>query len=435
MSAPCGLDEGTCLFAPDGTLYVAPPGSGGQITAYNPSGHLRSGWPVDAPDGANYNGAVGQGWEIAPDGSLLVTTPTAITDVEQSGQVRPGWPVALADGNSQILVESSGTIVVVRDNSTVGETWVYALTLANSTPLLWSTRIDGDVSAALATSDGTIFLGAITPVGPDGKGGESALTTIGSDGRAIASWTTSLDAIAVTPSGDLAVVAYDTKVTTTGMEEYNVLRTHVAVLDRTGKTMPGWPRVIEGPASAPAVGPDGSLYFVLGDTVATGSILALDSSGKVKAGWPAKLPSGYAGVAGDQHAGHTNVSQHPIVANELVYVATSSHATGGQMIAAFKTSAGDHGGWVYQVPAGSQLIGLPSVPPIGSPTGPLYVLEQTTQSTGAVVALGADGQVLPGWPYVFDPGPAGLTVLAGGDVGVYSLDFATVLTATGTPAH
>jgi hypothetical protein len=218
------------------------------------------------------------------------------------------------------------------------------------------------------------------------------------------------------------------------MEEYNVLRTHVSVLDRDGRTLPGWPHVIDGPASAPAVAPDGSLYFVLGDTVATGSILALDSSGKVEAGWPAKLPSGYAGVAGDQHAGHTNVSQPPIVANGLVYVAASS-ATGGQMIAAFKTSAGDHAGWVYRVPSESRFAGLPSVPPVASPTGALYILEDMTPSTGAVVALGVDGQMLPGWPYVFDPGPAGLTVLAGGDVGVYSLDFAAVLTETGTPAH
>ena len=403
------------------------PGAGGQIYAYDPSGHLRPGWPIQAPNGAGYE--ADSGYALAPDGGLLVATPTAITDIELTGEVHPGWPVSLPEGSGQILVQPSGTIVIVQVAPATSEAWVYALTLAGDKPERWSTRVPGNfsVGATLAAPDGTLFIS-----GTD-SAQRGSMVTLGSDGKQIASWSMgSWSAMAVTPASNLVVKAYDTKATTSGMLEYNVLRTHVSLLDRNGKTLPGWPHLIDGPASAPAVGPDGFLYFVLGNTVATGSVLALDSSGNAEAGWPVKLPSGYAGVPGDQSAGHTNVSEPPIVANGLIYVAAST-ATGGQMIAAFKTSRGDHAGWVYQVPSDSRFTGSTYVPAVAAPVGTLYVLEQTAPSSGAVVALGREGSLLPGWPYDFSPGPLSLTVLADGGVGVSSMDFATRLTTSGSP--
>ena len=425
LSAPCGRDEGYCLFAADGSLYVV----ADQIWAYDPAGHLRSGWPIAAPTGTGYDA---NGFAIAPDGSLLVAVPGGIVDITVSGKTHPGWPVPVANGICQLLVEPSGTIVAVEDDVASSEAWVYALTVSGSTPMLWSTRIAGDASNAFAASDGTIFL-----VG-GGRGGGTALSTVGADGKLIAGWSTSVwNAMAVTPSGDLAVVAYDTQPTAAGMAAYNVLRTHVSVLDRNLKTVAGWPRVIDGPASAPAVGPDGAVYLLLGDTVATGSVLALDASGNTEPGWPFSLPDGYAGIPGDQSAGHTNVSQPLIVANGMVYVA-ASRSTGGQMIAAFKTIGSTHAGWTYRIPSDRRFapMGYSSLgyPAVASATGTLFVMEQIDDSTGAVVAIGIDGQVSPGWPYVFSPGPLGSTVLADGGVGVWSKDFATRLTAAGSPS-
>ncbi len=433
MAAPCGQDQGTCLFAADGSLFAADAGRNGQIKAFDSSGRIRPGWPIDAPSGANYSGGVGHGWQVALDGSLLVTTSTGITDIDQSGQVRPGWPVALAEGNSQILVEPSGTIAVVRDNPAADEAWVYALTLAGNAPVVWSTRMSGDVSDATVAPDGTIFLASADRGG--GLGGTRfAVSTLDSDGKLIAGWSTSLwNAMVMTPSGDLAVVAYDSRANAAGTA-YDILRTHLSVLDRTGNTPAGWPRIINGPASVPAVGPDGAMYLIQGETVSTGSVLALDRSGQVEPGWPVSLPAGYAGVAGDRTSGRLNVSLPPIVANGLVYVAASSQTSGRSLVSAFRVSGSDHTGWAYQVPTDSQFTGPMWTPVFASPAGVLYVLEQTSPSSGAVVALGTDGRTLPGWPYVFSPGPGGLTFLADGGVGIYSMDFATRLTASGSPA-
>jgi hypothetical protein len=257
------------------------------------------------------------------------------------------------------------------------------------------------------------------------------ITTIGADGKQLATWSIGqYNAVALTSVGDLVTVAYETIQSATGQAAYDVVRTQVSVTDRTGKPVPGWPRTIQGPTSAAAAGPDGSLYLVLGDTITTGSILALDRAGNTESGWPVKLPTGYSGVAGGQSAGHANVSQPAIVGEGLVYVAATTSG-GDQSIVAFKTSGTDHGGWSYRLPAGAHLVGSPAAPPVAALNGKLYIPEQTDASAGAVEALGSDGRPLPGWPYSFSPGPLTLTVLANNRIGVTSADFAAVLTEGG----
>ena len=447
VDAQC-MTDGAILFAPDGSLFSAPSGRNGQITAFDASGRLRPGWPIDAPVGGDYQTAVGSGWAVAPDGSLLVGTATGIDDFELSGQMRPGWPITLAGaGLSRILVQPSGAIIVLNFTSANDVGWIHELTLSGSTPVVWSTHIAGGYSDAAVAPDGTIYLmravagTASNPLPPT----KFVVSALGPDGKAISGWSTSRwDAWAVTPTGDLAVVAYDTTMTTIGMEVFDVTRTHVAVLDRSGKPLPGWPRTIDGPASAPAVGPDGSVYLVRGFGVATGSVLAFDSSGRVKAGWPVSLPSGYVVMVGYMGPDTTDVALPPIVANGLVYVAEGAQIGGALAISAFPTS-GNPTGWTYRLPADSQFgsstfVTLTLV--IAPADGRLYVSEWTLSSTdstpqyqGAVVALGSDGQILPGWPHFFaDTSPGELTVLADGGVGVSTGAGATRLTADGATA-
>jgi hypothetical protein len=440
MDAQC-MTDGAILFAPDGSLFSGPSGANRQITAFDASGQPRPGWPIAAPvDMA--------GWAVAPDGSLLVGTATGIDDFELSGQMRPGWPVDLAGaGVCNFVVQPSGAILVFKLPSAQDDGWVHELTLTGDAPLVWSTHIPGGYSSEAVAQDGTIYLtravaGTASNHLPPTKFVVSAL---GSDGKLISGWSPSIwDGMAVTPAGDLAVVAYDTTITTTGMEDFNVTRTHVAVLDRSGKPLPGWPRTIDGPASAPAVGLDGSVYLVRGFGVATGSVLAFDSSGRVKAGWPVSLPSGYVAMVGYMGPDTTDVALPPIVANGLVYVAAEAQTGGALAISAFPTS-GNPNGWTYKLPAGSEFGSstfFTLTPVIVPADGRLYVSEWTPSSSdftpqyqGAVVALGSDGQILPGWPHFFaDTSPGELTVLADGGVGVITGAGATRLTADGATA-
>jgi hypothetical protein len=55
--------------------------------------------------------------------------------------------------------------------------------------------------------------------------------------------------------------------------------------------------------------------------------------------------------------------------------------------------------------------------------------------TGAVAALGTNGEMLPGWPWVSSVIPLAVTVLADGGLGVSSMDFATRLTPSGSTAR
>jgi hypothetical protein len=422
IAAPCGPDQGTCLFGPDGSLFVVTSGSDAQVTAYDPSGRVRPGWPITAPTGANYNGT--DGFAVAGDGSLLVATPGSITDLDPSGHARS---ISVSSGFAKIIVESSGRVIVVDDDPTLGETWVYALDLAGDVSQAWSTKITGDISAAAVGHDGEIFLASANRSG--GSGPQLfAIASISNSGKIIADWSSDLwNAMTVTPSGSLAVVSYDTRLATTSTA-YDVTQTHLAVLGTDLKPLTGWPRVVDGPASTPVAGADGSLYVVLGDTIATGSVLALDATGNREQNWPQSLPLGFAGLPGDQSPGHLNVSQSPTTANGLVYVAAASHDTGQQAILAFPTS-GAHSGWQYAIPGGCEFMPSWGTSPLAtSADGSLYALVQISPTSGEVLSLSTEGKDRPGWPYVFSPGPLGISVLNSG-VGVYSTDFATVRAA------
>lgn len=443
LSAPCATaqDQGICIFAPDGSMYLIAPGVGGQIYAYDPTGHLRPGWPIPAPEGSGYG--ADRGYAAAPDDSLLVWTLNGITDIEATGRVHPGWPVTLPEGDSkythgQILVQPSGRILFAQVDYATPDAWIYSLTVDGDAPVVWSSHLAGtfDAFPLPAASNGTVFVTGTTPPPAGQTTVASTVAALASDGKLIGTWSKDQGyPVAVTPDGNLVITSADTKAATTG-NEIKILRSHVAVVDPTGKALPGWPRVVEGPSSGPAVGPDGSLYFVLGDGTATGSLLALDASGNVEPGWPVSLPAGYSGTTGPRSAGpYTTVSEPPIVANGLVCVAGVSANGDNQIVVAVEASGSEHQSWVYRPPAGARL----SYPFTPSSTGTLYVPMGVQDSnlnwTGAVAALGTNGEMLPGWPWVSSVIPLAVTVLADGGLGVSSMDFATRLTPSGSTAR
>jgi hypothetical protein len=77
------------------------------------------------------------------------------------------------------------------------------------------------------------------------------------------------------------------------------LETRIAAVDQNGRPYAGWPITIEGAASEPVFGPDGTVYmthevYASGSSAATDSVMALDADGKAKPGWPIALPEGNA---------------------------------------------------------------------------------------------------------------------------------------------
>jgi hypothetical protein len=75
------------------------------------------------------------------------------------------------------------------------------------------------------------------------------------------------------------------------------LETRIAAVDQNGQPYAGWPITIEGAASEPAFGPDGTVYmtrevFASGSTTPADSVMALDAYGKPKPGWPISVPAG-----------------------------------------------------------------------------------------------------------------------------------------------
>ena len=108
-------------------------------------------------------------------------------------------------------------------------------------------------------------------------------------------------------------------------------RTVFTVLDLDGRTASGWPRGSTGLASFPALGGDGTLYYVS----ATYKVYAHDRAGEVKRGWPVPVPG----------AGNGCGPVGPSVAPDgTIYVV-------GDEVSALSSDGRPLSGWPYRLPA------------------------------------------------------------------------------------
>jgi hypothetical protein len=433
LQAPCDSiqDQGVCMFAPDGSLYLVGPGTKPLVYAYDPSGRPRAGWPITAPDGVNYE--ANAGYAIAKDGSLLAWTVTGISDIQSDGRMHAGWPVPLtgdpSSSHAQILVEPDGRILVAQSNSKTGDLWVLSLTTDGDSPTVWSRHLTGNyvVNPLIPGPDGELFV-----FGNGGGSGTYSATVLGSDGKVLAAWSGDGMPVAVTPAGDLVLFSRDVRSGVTGNERGTVLSTGISLVDASGRTLPGWPYSTNGPVSRPAIASDGSMYFVTGDGSDRTSVLALDSSGAVLPGWPTSLAAGYAPLL-DAENNVLKVGQPPLLTSKNVVVALLANDGSATQLVGVQRSGPTRTTWSHPLPLGSVAPQNALVAMLVS-GDTVYVAGQI-DATGYVEAIGADGLAPTGWPYIFKPGPLFMTVLSDGGVGVASHDFATSLLPDGSVAR
>jgi hypothetical protein len=142
-------------------------------------------------------------------------------------------------------------------------------------------------------------------------------------------------------------------------------RTVFTVWDQDGEALAGWPRGSRGFASMPAVGADGTVYYVS----QLGNVYAHDRGGDVKAGWPFAAPGGGSGCG----------PASPYIAPDgRIFVLAD-------VVEARSTDGSSRPGWPYR-PAGN-LLGpaldtdggvIPKAPAFG-PDGTVYLVEFHTR--------------------------------------------------------
>ncbi len=369
---------GAIVVGPDGTLYTS-----GLVPA-DGAGRGRVGWLV-TPDGSYIVPAA-----FAPDGSAFGELNDKLWAFGPDGTVRSGWPVdvaasgwALSPGGSVYLMqwptEGSTTVTILDDHAAAVSTW--------SVPKVLDYSCD-----YLIQQDGIFWL--TYPVMDDSWWPTCEIHAFSPDGRELSKglqgdrW----NGMATGSSG--VVVAWYYEFTADSQER--PARTRVAVLDLDGRPVAGWPVTLEGSASAPAFGRDGSIYFTLLASPSN-QIVAYDQAGHARPGWPVALSGDLLTVA--QSEVEPLRPQPPIVGDGLVYVA------GQRKIDAFDGSGKSPAGWPYTLPSNwdDSLCGGMSDPVWNF--GPVYSAGPAGSSRlylglhDGIVALEADGTVAAGWPY------------------------------------
>jgi hypothetical protein len=458
--------------------------------------------PTFGPDGTAYVDVTAwPGW----DASGLPIEYARLAALDAAGRMRPGWPVELGLGSVKgLAVGSDGLITILvqsgGNQAGVGGTYgLHRLDAGGREIAGWPTVSDQatDCAAPLVTADGSAYLVCQTaggagsmrlsafdtqgsmragwPVtlastdfrpaprlGPDGTlyvfamnaDGSGRLHAFGPDGRDRAGWPVSTPAwtsgYLLAPDGTIRLVWYGDLV---GGECTDAQTTVVSAIGADGRTLPGWPRVIDGVATSPVLDA-GSTIYMASANVQSGSsgqvtVVAIGADGRTRAGWPA-TPAGFASDCPDLELTLALSPGGPLY--------LLGNLTVGGRVIALSTDGQTLPGWPY--PTQYLDTGCNDCTPGGAPQAPATGTDGTAYlATGGghgapstqVVALDILGRVRPGWPY---PLPSStdtemsvrLTVGPGGDVYVALLstpvqevmtgDVATliVLRPDGTPA-
>lgn len=403
---PTAFGGVTGITAADGSLFIAGTSS---IEALDPSGRERAGWPIALPVPAPVVSLA-----VAQDGSLLVASASELAAVEPSGRIRAGWPVVIGhpDFDGPFVMPSGMVLVADREGGV--NTSLIVLTSSGAVAAGWPQTLMGQLVGQPAFGpDGTIAV-RLAPAGGS-EIGHISLTILSPHGaEEYGSPITSWDHVAISPANDVVVWSYVTA--PSGGGGPLVQQTRVAILATDGQPSSGWPRVITGPASAPAFGADGTLYLVQGrgEPGTGGSVLALDRGNKVATGWPVSLPASAAGIPATTQPQEPHVAQPPVVGPDgTVFVAASSQNQA--LVAAFDRSGAVLPGWPFVLPGGQDFAVFSSVVPNRPPPTPLLGKTGLTFLVGRragidnLFAVERGGQLASGWPV---PIPQGSLVSA-----------------------
>jgi hypothetical protein len=340
------LDDGTYVvpsaFASDGSAFGE---SGGNLWAFGPDGKPRSGWPIDV---------AASSWALSPGGKVYLMQ----------------WPT-----------EGSTQVTILDDNAAPVSSWSVPKVLDYSCDYL--IQQDGTFWLTYPVTDPS-WWGACEVHAFDTNGKE-----VSAGGAADLRWS----GMATSSSGVIVAWYYQFNEESQARPE----KTRVAVLGLDGKPAAGWPVTLDGAASPPAFGADGSVYFTL-LAGPSDQIVAFDQAGHVKPGWPVALSGDLLTVAAPDV--EPLRPQPPIVGEGLVYVASQGR------IDAFDSAGKSPAGWPYTLPAAwndSRCAGVSGQKPWNS--GPIYSAGSSGSGRlylgleNGIVALSADGSVAAGWPY------------------------------------
>lgn len=387
------------MFSADGTAYLLTGGPESQLVALDRAGHLKPGWPIDERPGSDFGSPA-----VSTDGSVYLedcagpTVGCVLHRLDAAGRDPAGWPIELpldfACSNEgrcapeRVIVGPDGTAFVSHWRESGG---LQILAIDRSGKIKPGWPIAPGASGGLwwtdvqIGADGTLFMFGMPD---DGVQPDSSIAAFGPDGRLRAGWPVSVpdrSRYLLGPQGTVVVWSLSDDV---GELCSNPRRTVFTVLGPDGRTLSGWPRGSTGFASFPAVGGDGTVYYVS----ATYKVYAHDRSGEVKAGWPLEVPG-----AGDG-CGPEGPSLAP---DGTIFVV-------GDEVTALSPDGRPPSGWPYR-PAGSlvgpcldsECYGGHGRPAFG-PDGTSYLVVYRGEPgavTAEVVAVDRQGQVKPGWPY------------------------------------
>ena len=261
---PVSLDLGEpwsvqVQVSPDGSMFVSWwSGLSGvknvaNLWAIEPDGSTRSGWPVSVPgvQGGVLFGPQGMvvAWSWVDNEGQLCFEPrrTVFTVLGPDGRTRPGWPRGSTGFASIPVVDAAGTVYYVSETGKV-----YAHDRSGEIKSGWPVQVPGALHGGCAGSVGPYLA-------PDGT-----ILVLGDEVEARSADGSSRPGWPYRPSGRLQLPC-------PGWGDTDCFFNHVN----------------------PVAGLDGTVYVVVYRETSAGpglEVVALDSRGQVKPGWPYRLP-------------------------------------------------------------------------------------------------------------------------------------------------
>jgi hypothetical protein len=445
---------GIAVRASDGTLYVAtsPWGATGQgnVYALDPAGRVKPGWPfappgvvafrapVIGPDGTAYV----LGWGYGPAPTDASTNASWLWALDPSGHVKSGWPHTIEGAGFGLAVSQSvladGTVVITESvpssNGSPSHVQAVALGIDGRVRAGWPVTLPGQLVCAADPcfsfgDDGTWY--AMASVGENGP---AEIVALRPDGSPKPGWPVRVPGGEGFSLGSNGLV-YAWGVDTNGVQPGHspgpkIVQTHFLVLGPDGSPHPGWPMTLDGPASPPAIGQDGTLYITTGGEVGqVQRLLAIAPDGHVRMGWPYTLPADIRAWGYGYGAGNPPRLAPPTIGLDgTAYLAVhraSDPMNDGLLVVA--PDGSERPGWPVWLPHGDSFAvdsgfavggGSMVAPAIGS-DGSVYVAVRTAGGSG-VVALDQAGRDRSGWPFLIAGGPtAVIGVLLAPDTTLY----------------
>jgi hypothetical protein len=375
------------------------------LAALDATGHEPAGWPVKlsiAP--IESTGYAPTDVEVGPDGTIYVTGGDTVEAFHPDGTPVSGWPYRA----SRILYPAFvATVLPVAEG-------VYTDVNAGEVVLLgkdgaplpgWPVSLPGASTDGLQVQlasgpDGTLYVE--DPIA-------DKIYAYGSDGGLKPGWPLQgWSSLTFDPSGRIYVWKHRFATSSGARYSGPAVETQIAAVDDAGHFYPGWPVKLDGPASPPTFGPDGTVYVTRGTSYGPGqpgaantaaaTILALGRNGTLKAGWPVSLPTGY-WVLGSTPGVSQAASDPPVITpNGSVYVIAADYDSSGSesdAVFAFLPDGRPAPGWPRVIGAGQLSNAIANTAGSGWLTAGsvIYLI-----SDNRILALQSDGTLAPGWP-------------------------------------